>query len=121
MPHAGSLSDRITFYRRVIDRSNPDDVRINWIPDTPPIWAAAVQRTAEMSCQFVIHYRSDVTPASHRIVWENRIWTIVNAIHDPRRRQLTIDADISNLVEVTDLSSIDREYLDMVPALRPPV
>lgn len=118
MPRAGSLNDRIQFERRLVDRSNPLAVDIRWIPE-PVLWPAAIERTSEMSVRFTIHFRADVRPDSHRIVWEGRIWGIASAVHDARRRQLTIDADVVTLVETTQLDSDTREFLDEVPAIRP--
>lgn len=117
MPRAGSLSDRIRFERRVITHNDLNQAVISWEPETV-LWAAAPERLSELSCRFTIHYRADLTPASHRIVWENRIWTIASAVHDVRKRTMSIEAEIA-LIEVTHLQSTETEYIDGVPVIRP--
>lgn len=80
-----------------------------------------VRRDSELACRFITRYRSGITPASHRIVWEGYTWRITNIVHNLKKRLLTIDADATPLVVSTDLDSDTSEYVDAVPIERPRV
>lgn len=114
---SGKLSDLLVFEKKTVTGTG-ESYTTTWLEDFRE-WSEA-QRLSETSARFIIRYRSGITPASHRILWDDARWTIVNVIHDRRSTMLSIDADISNLVESTDLNSETTEYLDAVPVLRPP-
>jgi hypothetical protein len=118
----GLLSDLVTFEKPVV--TEPGGYRtVTWTEDFRD-WAE-VQWSSELVCRFIVRYRADIygqddrTPASHRIIWNGKIWSITNAVADRKRTQLTIDSDGSRLVETTDLESESTEYVDGVPVLRP--
>jgi hypothetical protein len=118
MPRAGELSDRIRFERQVITYPfHPDSAVFSWDPE-PFLTPAKPERLSEMGCTFTLNYRSDITPASHRIKWEGRIWIIASATHDLKKRTLIIDCDTA-LVETTHMQSVETEFIDNVPVIRP--
>lgn len=114
---AGSLRDRVVFEERLVTGTDSTGHVITW-PTSYTVDADAV-RLDEQSARFAVRYRSGVTPASHRIIWDGCLWTIVSATHDKKRTQLTIDCNFSNLIEATHLTSTETEYVDAVPVLRP--
>lgn len=81
-------------------------------------YSQAVRRS-EQFAEFTIHYRSDITPARHRILWEGAIWAITNADHDPRRSELLIQATFQEMLEVTHLQSTQREFIQGMPIVHP--
>ena len=78
------------------------------------------RRISETSAQFIMRYRSNITPASHRILHWGARWALTNVVPDRNYTMLTIDSDFSSLIEVTHLQSTEREFIDASPALRPP-
>lgn len=116
---AGALSERLNFEKRIITRapdpSVPDEVA--WQHDF--FEAGDASRSGELSARFVVRYRPNITPATHRVVWDGAIWHIVGIDPDRRRTQLTINCDFSMLVESTDLKSDDREFIPQPPVIRP--
>lgn len=114
--NAGRLSDRVVFQAHGTTGSG-ESFAVTWTDDFT-VWSE-VRRDSELIAQFIIRYRSGVTPASHRLIWEGTVWRITSVVHDRRRTMLTINADAEPLVESTDLDSVTTEYIDAVPVLRP--
>lgn len=109
---SGRLRDRVVFEARTVTGN-----AVTWAYAFTV--DAHAERFDEQGCNFTVRYRSGVTPSSHRILWDDCIWTIVSAVHDQKRRQFTIVCNFSNLVEATHLQSTETEYVDAVPVLRP--
>ncbi len=114
---AGRMSERILFQVRTVTIVNEQAV-ITFPPEANYKWAD-VERTTEQNARFTVRYRSDVTPTSHRIVWEGCVWNITNAVHDRKKTMTVIESDFSALVEVTHLQSTETEYIDGIPVLHP--
>jgi head-tail adaptor len=114
---AGSLRDRVRIEERIVTGDDQDGHEITWAPLITVDCDA--QRLDEQSARFIVRYRAGVTPASHRLIWDGCIWTIVSAPHDKYRTILTIECNFSNLIEATHLTSTETEYIDAVPVLRP--
>ena len=81
---------------------------------------AEVEQTGEQAVRFTIRYKSGISPSSHRIAWDGKLWRIVNAIHDRKRKMLVIDCNIGAWVDVTDLDSDTTEYIGNIPVVEPP-
>lgn len=113
---AGLLRDRITFEERAVSIVNNQNI-ISWASAFDA--SADIQRISELACRFIVRYRSGVTPADSRILWEGRRWTITGVIHDRRKTMLTIECDGTDLVETTTLESTEREYIDGLEQPRP--
>lgn len=114
---AGRLSDLVQFQKRVITELANGGKSMTWADDFKEFVEA--NRTSETNCLFTMRYRSDITPASHRLIFDGTIWEITSATHDLRRSMLTIDSDFSMLVEVTTLQSTEREFIEGLPLIRP--
>jgi hypothetical protein len=121
----GTLSEWLVFEQR-ISESNPAGGTIeSWVPDFED-WGE-VQRLSELASRFIIRYRTftedgtEIAPNTHRILWHGRRWTITAAIADRRHSQYTIDCDGGDLLEATHLESADREFIDGLVAMRPPL
>lgn len=115
---AGRLREVVQFQRPVVTGSGATRT-VTWTDDFTT--RAEVRRETELIARFTIRYRSGITPASHRIVWEAKLWYITTAVHDLKKRFITIDADATPLVESTDLTDTTTEYIDAVPIVRPDV
>lgn len=111
------MPDRPVFWRRVITY-NGDQPAISYTEDFTA-WADA-RRLTETSARFFIRYRAGIGPDTHRIVWDGAIWTITSAPHDKKKMMITIDSDLSQLVEVTHMLSTEREFIEGMPVVRPP-
>lgn len=114
---SGLLRDYVRFEERIVSGDTDAGQVVSWTPAFST-WAEP-RRLSELNCDFIIRYRDNITPASHRIIWDGALWTIVTSVHDLKRRQLTITCDFSNLVEVTHMTSTETEYIDGIPVLRP--
>lgn len=114
---SGHLSDKIVFEAKVFTTNAAGQDVVSWVAGFEA-WSE-VERNSETNGRFIIRYRSDVTPASHRIIWDGAIWDITSAVHDRKRTQLTIDCDFSMMQEATHLHSHEREFIEGLPLLRP--
>lgn len=47
---------------------------------------------SKTTARFIIRYRSDIDPATHRIVARNKTWNITEPMPDRHNTQLTIEA-----------------------------
>ena len=115
---AGRLSDLVTFEARILTLNAAGQYEESWQAEARKI-PADPEQFSETTCRFTIRYRRDVSPKSHRIIWNGKIWTITNAVHDRKRIDLIIDCDFSDHVEVTHLQSTQREYISTLPVIRP--
>lgn len=122
---AGPKSDLVVFEVKTIT--------VNAEGQSIGVWATAfeawaeVQRQSTQSCRFVIWYRGSLTPeqianmpATHRLIFEGKLYNITNALPDRKRSEITIDSDFSALVEATHLLSTVKEYVNGLPVVRPP-
>lgn len=114
---SGLLRDYVQFEERIVSGNDQAGQMVSWA-SAFSTWAEP-RRLSELNCDFIIRYREGITPASHRIIWDDALWTIVTVVHDLKRTQLTITCDFSNLVEVTHFTSTETEYIDGIPVLRP--
>lgn len=79
-----------------------------------------VRRQSEQSCQFIMRFREGISPATHRALFFDSIWTIVNVVPDIRRTMLIIDCDFSSLIEVTHMQSTTKEFIEGLPTVARP-
>jgi len=121
--NAGRRTDLITFQGRVLTNLPNGGIQTTWSPLAVDggftEWAEPL-RQSETVVQFTIPYRSGITPASHRIIWEDAIWNIASAIRDPKNIDLRISCDFSMMVEVTTIQSTEREFIDGIPIVARP-
>jgi head-tail adaptor len=110
----GRLSDPIVLEQRVITENSIGQKEITWVAETGHTFAE-VDRLSETNAQFIIRYRSDIGPETHRILWDSVIWSVTSVFHDRRRTMLTIRSDFSDQIEVTNFQSTEREYIDGLP------
>jgi hypothetical protein len=114
--NAGRLSDLVLFEKRVTPGLD------TWIEDFTV--SCEAQRQSETACRFIIRYRrttdgKEISALSHRIIFDGAIWHIASAVHDRRRTMLTIDCDLTNMIEVTHMQSTEREFIEGVPVITP--
>ncbi len=112
----GRLRDLIRIQVRSVTTDANGQSDISWTAGEFREWADA-ERTTEQNATFIIRYRSDIGPESHRIIWDGSIWTIVSAVHDRKRTMLTISSDFSDAIEVTNFQSTEREFIDGLPVV----
>jgi head-tail adaptor len=115
---AGRLSERFVFQKRTVMTDSDGVHHITWAEEFT-VWGE-FQRDSELTARFIVRYRSDIRPDTHRIVFEGARWTITAVIHDRKRTMLTITSDGSDLIESTDLEDTTRQFIDGVPERRPP-
>lgn len=119
---AGRLSDKIEFELKTFTTINADAVGPgaahlgSWAYSFTE-WAQATI-LSETSAQFVIRYRSAITPATHRILFNGSYWTIIDPVPDQRRTILTITCTFERKIDVTHLQSTEREFIDGLPVSR---
>lgn len=113
---AGRLSDRVDFELKTITH-NANDQNVGTWAYSFTEWAQATI-TSETSAQFVIRYRSVITPATHRILFNGSYWTIIDPVPDQRRTILTITCTFEAKIEATHLQSTEREFIDGLPTSR---
>lgn len=113
---AGRLRDYVLFQSRAV--TGEGESRQIVFTDAFTVKVDVV-RSTETGARFVTRYRSGIGPGTYRMIWEGVIWNITSAVHDRKHRSLTIDCDFSEAVEVTDTESVQREYIDGLPVVRP--
>jgi head-tail adaptor len=123
---SGRLSDFVMFQRKVVDVTAEGRRLESWVDDFEE-WAE-VERQGVKNYRFVIRYRrfqegivwKEIGPETHRILFDQRRWTITAALADRRRSLIAIHSDGSDLIEATHLDSEYREYREGLPDVRPP-
>jgi len=121
--NAGRRTDLIVFEARVLTALANGGIQTTWSPLAInggfTEWCEAL-RQSETVVQFTIDYRSGITPASHRILWEGAVWNIASAVHDPKNTDLRISADFSMMIDVTHLQSTEHEFIATLPIVAKP-
>lgn len=116
--NAGTLTDLVVFERRTLTENALGQMVETWAVDFSAY--ADVSRSSETAARFTIWFKEGISAPTHRVIWEESIWTITSAVHDRRRTATTIDSDFSAKVEVTHLQSTEREFIDGLPIVQPP-
>ena len=113
--NAGRRTDLLTFEARILTTLANGGIQTTWSPLASnggfTEWAEAL-RQSETVAQFTIPYRSGITPASHRILWEGAVWNIASTVHDPKNIDLRISSDFARMIDVTTLQSTEHEFID---------
>ena len=117
---AGRLSDRLLFQKKVLTLVGGQYVE-SWPDDLSFTLYGEAQRQSETNCSFIIRYRPNIRPDTHRILFFGAIWNISDVIPDRKHTQLTITSDFSSMIEVTHLQSTTREFIDGLPLVEPPM
>lgn len=107
------MDKRLLFQRRSIVNSE-----VIWTDDFHD--CARGNRETETTARFELHYRTDIRPDSHRILWDGAKWAITSAIPERRTGNLIISCDFSEAIQTTDLDAEHQEYIEQFPVIRPP-
>jgi hypothetical protein len=110
---AGRLRDRVALEIRTGETWSPDPSTMGGL-----VWMEAT-RVSETAARFVLRYRPDIRPDTHRLVYWNARWNVTDVVHDQRRDMTTIDSDFSEKLEVTHLASPTKEWIDGLPVVHP--
>lgn len=121
--NAGRLNDLIVFHLKTFT-VNANGQSVGTWASSFSEWAE-VQRNSETSCRFIIRHRLTATSErisaeNSRIVHDGSIWSVINSVPDLKRTMLIIDADFSAKIEVTHLTSTEREFIDGLPVIATP-
>ncbi len=121
--NAGRRTDLLTFEARVLTTLPNTQIQTTWSSLTAnggfTEWGEPL-RQSETAAQFTIPYRSGITAASHRIIWEGAVWQISSAVHDPKNIDLRISCDFSMMLETTHMQSTEKEFIDGLPTVAQP-
>lgn len=117
---AGQLRDVATLQTRTVTGDDQAGHAITWGSDAQI--QCNFQKLTEMSARIITRFFQSVylNKENYRLLADGKIWVLTAAIPDGRRTMLTIDCDLGELVEVTTITSTEKQYIDGVPEARPP-
>ena len=120
--NSGRLAERVVLELKTVTLDARGGKVESWGPDpvTPGgLVSAETTRISETAARFVLRYRTDIRPDTHRIVFWNARWNVTDVVPDLRRDLITVDSDFSEKIEVTHLESDVKEWIDGLPVVHP--